>query len=129
MAKKSGHPLLPLLILILVLGFLALVGFVVYSIARDIAAKAAQKLEEHDVSFSKKGMEIKVKEMKEEDYVGATQSYLVKAWEYSSWPAYKSLLWNKPKAEEQKRGSVSGGGSGTPRASVSGVSGGGGRRR
>jgi 5-bromo-4-chloroindolyl phosphate hydrolysis protein len=74
MSKKSGHPLLPLLILIIVLGFLALVGFVVYSIARDIAQKAAQKLEEHDVSFSKKGMEIKVKEMKEEDYVGATQS-------------------------------------------------------
>jgi len=123
------HPLLPLLVLFLVILFLCAIGFVVYSIARDIAQKAAEKLEEKDIKFSKKGMEVRVKEYKEEDYVGATQNYLVKAWEYSSWPAYKSLLWNKQKPEEEKpygRSSVSGASS---RASGSGTSGANGVKR
>ena len=31
------------------------------------------------------------------------RSFLVKAWNYSSWPAYKSRFWNKDQVEAQSR--------------------------
>jgi hypothetical protein len=43
-------------------------------------------------------MKVGVKEVKTEKYVDKTQNVLVKAWNLSTWPAYKSRLgWNKPK--------------------------------
>ncbi|KAJ9621529.1 hypothetical protein H2203_007016 [Taxawa tesnikishii (nom. ined.)] len=60
-------------------------------------------LEKRNVSFSKDGgMRVGVKGMKEEDYADKTQDYLVKAWNYSSLPAYKSRLWNKEEQVRQK---------------------------
>ena len=31
------------------------------------------------------------------------RSFLVKAWNYSSWPAYRSRFWNKDQVEAQSR--------------------------
>jgi len=53
-------------------------------------------------------MKVGVKEIKNENYVDRTQSILVKAWNLSSWPGYKSKLWNKEAAQTsgkaEKRG-------------------------
>ncbi|MCJ1324715.1 Chitin synthase, class 1 [Thelotrema lepadinum] len=93
--KTMAHPLLPLLILTILLLGAGVVGYVVYSIATEIADKTNKSMEDHHITFSKDGMKVGVKHVKEEDYVSATQGWLVKAWDYSTWPAYKSRLWNK----------------------------------
>lgn len=49
-----------------------------------------------NVSFTKDGVKVGVKEMGNESYVDKTQGFLVKAWTLSSWPAYQSKLgWAK----------------------------------
>ncbi|GAB7352613.1 hypothetical protein MBLNU459_g2990t2 [Dothideomycetes sp. NU459] len=59
-----------------------------------MADRGKRTMEKKNVSFSKDGMKVGVKEIKDEDYTDKTQSYFVKAWNYSSFPAYKSRLWN-----------------------------------
>lgn len=68
-----AHPLVPLLILVIVICVAAVVGYVVYSIANDIADKTAAKMERSNVSFGRDGLKIGLKEVKEEDYVAQTQ--------------------------------------------------------
>lgn len=51
------------------------------------------------VTFTKDGVKVGVKEMRNENYVDRTQGYLVKAWNLSTWPAYKSRFWNKQQPE------------------------------
>ena len=68
-----AHPLLPLFILILVVGVGGLVGYIIYSIATDIADKTAQKMEKKNVTFSREGMKVGVKEVRDENYVAQTQ--------------------------------------------------------
>ncbi|KAL9126599.1 MAG: hypothetical protein Q9217_004373 [Psora testacea] len=97
--------LVPLVLLFLGLAFAAFVAFAIYSIAVDIADKTSKKMEKKNVSFGREGMKIGVKEVKTENYVDQTQSLLVKAWNYSSWPAYKSRFWNK---ENEQTGGAKG---------------------
>ncbi|KAK7567794.1 hypothetical protein IWX91DRAFT_333292 [Phyllosticta citricarpa] len=53
-------------------------------------------MEKKNVTFTKDGMKVGVKQRSTEDYADQTQSYLVKAWSLTSFPAYKSRLgWNK----------------------------------
>lgn len=92
----------PLLIFFLVLIVAAFIGYVVYTIATDVADKTSKKMEKKNIKFGKEGMKIGVKEVRNENYVDQTQSLLVKAWNYSSWPAYKSRLWNKENEPAQK---------------------------
>ena len=56
-------------------------------------------------------MRVGVKEMKNEDYSDKTQSVLVKAWNLSTWPEYRSRFWNKDVAPQQK-GQAAGSGTG-----------------
>ncbi|KAF2147425.1 uncharacterized protein K452DRAFT_304266 [Aplosporella prunicola CBS 121167] len=89
--------LLPLLILFTVLGFMAYFGFQIYLYANELADKGKKSMEKKNVVFTKDGMKVGVKEVRDEDYEDKTQSFLVKAWNHSSFPAYKSRLgWNKP---------------------------------
>jgi hypothetical protein len=62
---------------------------------QQISSAAAAKLESKHVSLTKDGLRVGVKELKSEMYVDKTQGFLVKAWNLSTWPAYKSRLWNK----------------------------------
>ncbi|KAG8529413.1 uncharacterized protein KY384_006050 [Bacidia gigantensis] len=87
--------LVPLILLFLGVAVAGFIGFVAYSIASDIADKTSKKMEKKNVTFGKEGMKIGVKEVKTENYVDQTQSLLVKAWNFSTWPAYKSRFWNK----------------------------------
>ena len=68
-----AHPLVPLLVLIIVILAAAAIGYVVITIANDIADKTSKKMEKHHVSFTKDGMKVGVKEVKDEDYKSQTQ--------------------------------------------------------
>ncbi|KAL1988140.1 hypothetical protein VTN96DRAFT_670 [Rasamsonia emersonii] len=85
--------LIPLLILLVVAGFLAAFGFMLYSIAQSVGQTTREKMEKKHVLFSRDGMKVGVKELKDEDYKDRSQSILVNIWNYSSFPAYKSRLW------------------------------------
>ncbi|MCJ1429343.1 hypothetical protein MMC29_007256, partial [Sticta canariensis] len=65
--------LAPLVILFVVLGIFAFIGYAIYTIANDVADKTAQKMENRHFSISKDGMVVGVKEKKEERYVDQTQ--------------------------------------------------------
>lgn len=59
-------------------------------------------MSKNNLVFTKDGLKVGVKDVKNESYVDATQNFLVKAWNLSTWPEYKSRLgWNK-QAEEAK---------------------------
>ena len=111
----------PLVIFFVVLSVAAFIGYVVYTIATDVAEKTSKKMEKKNISFGKDGMKIGIQEVRNENYVDRTQRYegadrsletstelmpflslLVKAWNYSSWPAYKSRFWNKENEPPQK---------------------------
>tara|TARA_R110002060_G_scaffold22000_1_gene29819 strand:- start:90 stop:506 length:417 start_codon:yes stop_codon:yes gene_type:complete len=87
--------LLPLLILLIVLGGFAFVGYHVYLIVCNVQKTTNEKMEKKNVVFTKDGMKVGVKELRNENYVDKTQSFMVKAWNLSTWPEYKSKLWNK----------------------------------
>ena len=65
----------PLLIFFLVLTVAAFIGYVVYTIATDVAEKTSKKMEKKNISFGKEGMKIGVKEVRNENYVDQTQRY------------------------------------------------------
>ena len=64
-----AHPVLSLILLVTVLGFFGFVGYIAYSIAQDVASKAAKKMEDKNIRFSKEGMKVGVREKdgREED--------------------------------------------------------------
>ena len=66
-----------------------------YLSIQKISAAASDKMQSKNVVFTKDGMKVGVRELKTESYVDTTQSFLVKAWNLSSWPGYKSKLWNQ----------------------------------
>lgn len=70
MARAS---LLPLVILFVVIAILAVVGFIVYSIVQEVTNTTREKMEKRNVMFTKDGMTVGVKELKEEDYVDRSQ--------------------------------------------------------
>lgn len=114
--------ILPLIILVVVVGILAVVGFIAYSIVQDVSDKTRDKMEKKNVMFTRDGMKVGVKEVNEEDYVDRSQrlvsfysvlgfpplrnesfewvamandsSILVNMWNHTSFPAYKSRLWD-----------------------------------
>jgi hypothetical protein len=66
----------PLIVLFIILGVLAFIGFVVYSIVMEVQSHAKNKMEKKNVVFSKDGMKVGVKEVKAEDYADKTQRYI-----------------------------------------------------
>ena len=74
MAKQQS--LLPLILLLIFISVGAAIGYVVWSIATDIATKASQQMEAKHIKFGKDGVRIEIKELNEEDYVADTQRYV-----------------------------------------------------
>ncbi|TGO81116.1 hypothetical protein BPOR_1341g00010 [Botrytis porri] len=94
----TNSKLLPLLIFLIVVGAFAFVGYQVYLVTQQVSKSASDKMASKNVSFTKDGVKVGVKELKNESYVDKTQGFLVKAWNLSTWPAYQSrLAWNSPK--------------------------------
>lgn len=71
----SFSKVVPLVIFFVVLTVTAFIGYVVYTIATDVAEKTSKKMEKKNISFGKEGMKIGVKEVRNENYVDKTQRY------------------------------------------------------
>ncbi|TGO12402.1 hypothetical protein BTUL_0089g00390 [Botrytis tulipae] len=96
--RSALSKLLPLLIFLVIVGAFAFVGYQVYLVTQQVSKSASDKMASKNVSFTKDGVKVGVKELKNENYVDKTQGFLVKAWNLSTWPAYRSRLgWNSPK--------------------------------
>jgi beta-lactam-binding protein with PASTA domain len=57
---KGG--ILSLILLFVFVGVLAAIGFVVYSIAHDVGHQTKKKMEKKNISFTKDGLKVGVKE-------------------------------------------------------------------
>ncbi|KAJ9611086.1 hypothetical protein H2200_004269 [Cladophialophora chaetospira] len=99
MAKSN---LIPFIILVLVLGVLAVVGFVAYSIATEVSNTTRQKLERKNVSFSRDGMKVGVKSKSQEQQEDSAQSVLTKVWNNAAFPNYKSPVLGWGQAQGNK---------------------------
>jgi hypothetical protein len=74
MAKgSSAGKLVPLIIFVLVAAVLAAVGFVAYSIANDVGSQTRKKMEKKNISFTKDGMKVGVKEVTQEQQGDSAQ--------------------------------------------------------
>ncbi|PGH21553.1 hypothetical protein AJ80_03113 [Polytolypa hystricis UAMH7299] len=83
--------LLPLIFLFIFVSILAFVGFIVYKIAMDVKNQTKDKMEKKNLTLSRDGMTVGVKEMNEEQYVDRSQSVLVNIWNNSGmWPSLSS---------------------------------------
>lgn len=77
--KKSPRPalssgsLISLLILFVLLALAAAVSFVIYTIANDVQGQTRKKMEKRNISFTKEGMRVGVKEKTTEKYADDTQ--------------------------------------------------------
>ena len=69
----ASHSLVPLVILLFVVAILAVVGYIAYSIVQDVTKSTREKMEERNVMFTKDGMTVGVKELKDEDYKDRSQ--------------------------------------------------------
>lgn len=67
--------ILPLLLTLIVLGAIAFIGFNVWIMATAIADRTSQKLEKKNVIFTKDGMKVGVKEVKDEALSDRSQRY------------------------------------------------------
>jgi len=71
----------------------------IYNYTNTLAAHGKQSMAKRNITLSKDGgMRVGYKEMGAEEYSDKTQSWLVRAYNLSTWPAYKSRLWNKETA-------------------------------
>ncbi|OQV04412.1 hypothetical protein CLAIMM_09300 [Cladophialophora immunda] len=84
--------LIALFVLIILVAVVVAVGFVAYTIAHDVGHKTRQKLERKNVSFSRDGMKVGVKEVTREQQEDAAQSVITKIWNNSNWPGYQSPI-------------------------------------
>ncbi|KAF4551348.1 Hypothetical protein D9617_13g098460 [Elsinoe fawcettii] len=94
--------LLPLVILFVVIGVGSYFGYQIYTWSNEMADRGRRKMEKKNVVFTKDGMKVGVKELSAEEAADRQQNYLVKAWNLSSMPAYKSMFWNKEEQARQK---------------------------
>ncbi|CAG7945544.1 unnamed protein product [Penicillium salamii] len=90
----GARSIIPLILLLVFVGILAAVGFIVYSIVQDVGKNTREKMERKNIAFTKDGMKVQVREIKDEAYKDRTQSVLVNMWNHTSFPAYKSRLWD-----------------------------------
>lgn len=89
----------------------------IYLYTQHLADRGQRHMEKKNISFtSDGGMRVGVKELRTEEYSDRTQNVLVKAWNLSEWPNYKSRFWNKQaQAQDQDQGK----GASSSRASAS----------
>lgn len=72
---KTGN-LVPLLVLFIFVAIAAFIGYIAYSVANDVSDKTAKRMEKKNISFSKDGMKVGVKQISTEDISDSTQSYV-----------------------------------------------------
>ena len=75
--SKAGH-IISFIIFLVVVVFVAAVGYIAYSIAHDVGHNTRQKLEKKNVSFSREGMKVGVHERSAEHEEDAAQRYVAR---------------------------------------------------
>lgn len=75
--------LYPLFILLFVLLILGTIFYITYSIIQDVKRNTRSKMEKKNVTFSRDGVTVGVKEMKDEDYLDRSQRYIYLLPQYS----------------------------------------------
>ncbi|KAF5677238.1 hypothetical protein FHETE_1750 [Fusarium heterosporum] len=82
MAKQSSalSQVLPLIIVFALLSVGGWVGYQVYVSVVKMSDAASERMGKKNVVFTKDGVKVGVKQIKNENYVDATQSWFVKAW-------------------------------------------------
>lgn len=73
MANSKLGSLVPLIVTFILLAIVGAVGYVAYSIAVDVADKTSQKMEKKNMSFSKDGLKVGVKEVSAEQVGDSAQ--------------------------------------------------------
>jgi Flp pilus assembly protein CpaB len=68
--------LIPLFVLVVVVGILTFVGLAVYSIVQEVSTKAREKIEKKNISITKGGLKVGVKELRDEEYRDRSQKYV-----------------------------------------------------
>ncbi|CAG7947512.1 unnamed protein product [Penicillium nalgiovense] len=99
----GARNLIPLILLLVFVGVIAAVGFVVYSIVQDVGKTTREKMERKNIAFTKDGMKVQVREVKDEAYKDRTQSVLYNMWNHTSFPAYKSRLWDMAGSSSEEK--------------------------
>ncbi|KAF4978406.1 hypothetical protein FZEAL_5197 [Fusarium zealandicum] len=96
MAKNSStiSQVLPLLVVLALLGVGGWVGYQVYISVAKMQDAASERMGKKNVVFTKDGVKVGVKQLKQENYVDATQNWVVKAW---------NLGTAKPPADQNKK--------------------------
>ncbi|KAI9886559.1 MAG: N-alpha-acetyltransferase mak3 [Watsoniomyces obsoletus] len=95
--------ILPLLILFFFLAIAAVIGYHIYCAANEITNAAGKKLEGNRIVCSRDGVKVSVTHVEDETYVDRTQSILVKAWNLSSFPAYRSRFFKTDGSKSKSR--------------------------
>lgn len=109
MAKLSDF--ISLIILVIVLGIAVAIGVIAYQIANDITDKTKQKMEKKNITFSREGVKVGVKQVSSEQVADSTQSVLMKVWSSAAWPGYKSKLgWGQSSSGTTTPAATPGGG-------------------
>ncbi|KAI1001536.1 hypothetical protein K3495_g6666 [Podosphaera aphanis] len=86
--RSAFSKIFPLLVLLSVTAVIAVVLYHLYVTAKKISSATTEKMQHKNVVFSKDGVKIGVRELGNESYVDKSQSYLVKAWNLSTFPGY-----------------------------------------
>ncbi|TGJ84013.1 hypothetical protein E0Z10_g4766 [Xylaria hypoxylon] len=80
----TDSQIIPLILLLLVVAGIGFVGYQVYIGATKIRENAENRFASRNVVFTKDGVKVGVKNIENERYVDATQSWVVKAWNAGS---------------------------------------------
>ncbi|KAG9501407.1 hypothetical protein J7337_007095 [Fusarium musae] len=100
MAKQPSalSQVLPLIIVFALLSVGGWIGYQVYISVAKMSDAASERMGKKNVVFTKDGVKVGVKQIKNENYVDATQSWFVKAWNLGTTPdASKSVDSKKQK--------------------------------
>ncbi|KJZ72388.1 hypothetical protein HIM_08191 [Hirsutella minnesotensis 3608] len=85
-SSSSSSAVWQIIPLVVTLVILSVVGFVLYHVylsASKFRDHASERMGKKNVVFTKDGVRVGVKQMQTENYVDATQSWVVKAWNLS----------------------------------------------
>ena len=67
--------IVPLIILLILVAVGAVIGLVVYGIVMEVTTKTKEKMKDNNVTMTRKGVTVALKELKDEDYKDISQRY------------------------------------------------------
>lgn len=82
-SANTPSQLIPFVLLIILVGGLAVIGYYIYLSVYDIRNAAEERMSRRNIAFSKEGVRVGVRSVGNENYVDKTQRWVVKAWELS----------------------------------------------